>query len=206
MSLPLRGLYVITDAHLQAPERLAERVEAALRGGARVVQYRDKGDDGARRLREAQTLRRLCRGRALFIVNDDVGLAAEVEADGVHLGEDDAALTAARRTLGADARIGVSCYNQLALAHAAVAAGADYVAFGSVFPSPTKPQARRADLELLQRARAELAVPVVAIGGIDADNAGAVIKAGANALAVISAVFGQPDPEAAAHRIARLFD
>jgi thiamine-phosphate pyrophosphorylase len=143
---------------------------------------------------QALALARLHAARgALLIVNDDPALAANVGADGVHLGEDDASIMSARELLGPDRIIGVSCYNDFDRARAAVDAGADYVAFGSFFPSSTKPSARRADLELLRRARS-LDVPVVAIGGIDADNARTLIDAGADAVAVITAVFLHDDP------------
>lgn len=188
----LAGLYVLTDERLG--ERLETAVEAALSGGARLVQYRDKGEDGARREAEGRMLRKLTRRHgALLIVNDDPGLAARVEADGVHLGRDDPGIASARLLLGADAVIGVSCYDSLELARDAVAAGADYVAFGSVYPSPTKPNAVRAPLELLTAAKREFAVSICAIGGITPSKAGPVLAAGADMLAVISSVFSAPD-------------
>ena len=143
---------------------------------------------------------------ALFVVNDDVELAAAIGADGVHVGRDDAAVAQARARLGPYRIVGASCYDQIDLGRSAVAAGADYVAFGSFHPSPTKPGAVRADPELLRRARRELAVPLVAIGGITPENGAALIAAGADMLAVIHAVFGAADTRAAAAAIARLFD
>jgi thiamine-phosphate pyrophosphorylase len=140
----------------------------------------------------------------LFIVNDDAALAVDAGADGVHIGADDGDIAGARDIVGPDRLVGVSCYDDLALAHAAVAAGADYVAFGSFFPSSVKPQARHAEIGLLGRARA-LGVPVVAIGGITATNARELIRAGASAVAVITAVFDGPDVEAAAREIAHAF-
>lgn len=203
---PIAGLYVITDATLQPPERLADAVAAALRGGARVVQYRDKSADHARRRDEAGALAVLCRAAgACFIVNDDVGLAAAVGADGVHVGRDDAELAAARARLGPEALIGVSCYDDLERARRLAAAGADYLAFGSVFPSATKPEAVRAPLTLFRQARAFSDRPLVAIGGIDAGNIAEVGRAGADAAAVIRAVFGANDVEAAARRLAAEF-
>lgn len=205
-SLPLRGLYAITDAQLTPGDTLVPAVAAALRGGARIIQYRDKSGDGLRRLREASALVALCgRHDAWLIINDDVELAAAVGAAGVHLGRDDAQLQAARRRLGRDAIIGVSCYNALTRAQAAAEQGADYVAFGRFFPSLTKPQAAQADPELLRSAHAVLSVPLVAIGGITPDNGGLLIEAGADMLAVIHGVFGQPDIEAAARRFTALF-
>lgn len=203
VSAALNGLYVLTD------ERLGPRLEpvaaAALAGGARLIQYRDKRSDAARRRREALALRRLTRAHgALLIVNDDPVLAAEIEADGVHLGRDDPDIGGARRLLGPDAVIGVSCYASLARARTAVAAGAGYVAFGSVFPSPTKPDAAHAPLELFASAKRELAVPLCAIGGITPDNAAVVVAAGADLLAVASAVVFAAEVEAAARRLTEI--
>jgi thiamine-phosphate pyrophosphorylase len=180
-------------------------VTAALAGGAGAVQYRNKTADAALKRAQAAALARVRAARgAMFIVNDDPVLAAEVGADGVHLGEDDDSVAAARAILGPDRIIGVSCYNELKRAAAAVAAGADYVAFGSFFASAVKPGARRADVALLLNAR-HLGVPVVAIGGITADNARELAYAGADAVAVISAVFDAPDVEAAARAVAKAF-
>ena len=203
----LRGLYAITDAALAANAGLEVQVRAALAGGARAIQYRDKGTDRARREREAATLAVLCAAFGVpLIVNDDIELAAAVGAGGVHLGRDDPAVGLARRRLGDRAIVGVSCYNELSRARAARAAGADYVAFGSFFPSPTKPRAVRAGIGLLERVRDELLLPVVAIGGITPENGRQLLVAGADMLAVIHGVFGQPDVEAAARRYAALFD
>jgi len=203
----LTGLYAITDTTLTPGDTLIPAVAAALRGGARVIQYRDKSQDAARRTEEAAALNSLCKDHgALLIINDDVQLAADIGAAGVHLGRDDAALPAARKRLGNGAIIGVSCYNQLTRAQAAAEQGADYVAFGRFFPSQTKPDALAATPELLRAARHALALPLVAIGGITPDNGGLLLDAGADMLAVIHGVFGQPDIEAAARRFAVLFD
>jgi thiamine-phosphate pyrophosphorylase len=202
----MHGLYVITDAALTPGDALIPAVAAALRGGARVVQYRDKSTDAQRRAEQAAALVALCaQYGALLIVNDDVELAAAVGAAGVHLGRDDPDMHAARRRLGATAIIGVSCYNQLTRAEAAAAQGADYVAFGRFFPSRTKPDAVAASPELLAAARRTLDLPLVAIGGITPDNGAQLLAAGADLLAVIHGVFGQPDIEAAARRFAALF-
>ena len=188
----LRGLYALTPG-LDDTTLLLAKVAAALEGGVTAVQYRNKEATASLRATQAVALARLHAARgALYIVNDDPALAASVGADGVHLGEDDVSITSARELLGPDRIIGVSCYNDFERARAAVEAGADYVAFGSFFPSATKPAARRADLGLLQQARS-LGVPVVAIGGIDADNARTLIDAGADAVAVISSVFMHDD-------------
>ncbi len=202
----LRGLYVITDRALLA-DRLVEAVGQALAGGARIVQYRDKGADPARRQDEAQALLALCRRHGVpLLINDDVALAQAVGADGVHLGRDDAAVPAARARLGKQAIIGVSCYNRLDLARAAQDAGADYVAFGRFFPSQTKPNAVPAPLELLREAKQFLRIPIAAIGGVAPENGAALVQAGAGMLAVIHGVFGQPDIQTAAARYAALFD
>ena len=202
----LRGLYVLTDARLGQGQRLLHAVAQAIAGGARMVQYRDKSADDVRRRRDACALAALCRRHGVaFIVNDDVGLALRCGADGVHVGRGDSAVAEARRRLGARAIVGASCYNDLALAHDATDAGATYVAFGSFYPSTVKPEAVRADAALLRRARAELDLPIVAIGGITADNGAALIAAGADVLAVITGVFGASDPRAAAMRYAELF-
>lgn len=208
MPLPnaLRGLYVITDSELCARRGLEADVAAAIRGGAVMVQYRDKGTDGVRREQEAAALLRVCRqARVPLIINDDVELARTVGADGVHLGAEDAALRAARGRLGSDAIIGISCYDSLELARKARTAGADYVAFGAFFDSPSKPVTVRAPLALLRDAGDNLRLPIVAIGGITPDNGAELVKAGASLLAVISGVFGGKDPEQAARRYAALF-
>lgn len=204
-SLP-RGLYVLTDSALIPDEKLVPAVAAAIAGGAVMVQYRDKSDDMGKRRWEAQDLVNLCRPLGVpLIINDDVALAAAVGAAGVHLGRDDGDIAAARATLGPGAIIGVSCYDDLVLAAAAAAAGADYVAFGSFYPSRVKPDAVRATPALLQQAKQQLHLPITAIGGITAANAAPLIAAGADLLAVISDVFGQQDIRAAARRIADLF-
>ena len=191
-SARLRGLYAVTP-DLADTADLVARVEAAIAGGARAIQYRSKAADGALRREQAGVLARLpAIRRTLFIVNDDAALAAAVGADGVHLGEDDGSIDAARMELGPGRIIGVSCYDDFARAEAAAAAGADYVAFGSFHASGVKPAARRAEPSLLLRAR-RLGMPVIAIGGITAGNAPDLIRAGADAVAVITAVFGAPD-------------
>jgi thiamine-phosphate pyrophosphorylase len=207
----LRGLYAITPEPPLSIQAQGRQVEQAIAGGARVVQYRDKSRDRAgdreRRLAEARALLAICRAAGVpLIVNDDAALAAAVEADGVHLGRDDIPPGEARRLLGPAAIIGVSCYDRLDLAEAAQTAGADYVAFGSFFPSSTKPLAVRADLDLLRRARQRIRLPLVAIGGITPENGAALIAAGADLLAVVSGIFSRPDPEDAARAYTRLFD
>jgi thiamine-phosphate pyrophosphorylase len=198
----LRGLYAVTAG----PDPV-RGVADALAGGGRAVQYRDKGRDPDRRRREALELLALCRERGVpLLINDDVELAAAVGADGVHLGRDDPPLAEARRRLGPDALIGVSCYNELERALAARDAGADYVAFGRFFASGTKPLAVQAEPALLRRARPLVRLPLVAIGGITPENGGALIEAGADMLAVVGGVFGQPDIRRAALAFSTLFE
>lgn len=198
------GLYAVTP-DLENTDDLAARVAAALAGGAAAIQYRNKSADGALKRMQAFALARVQAIRGgLFIVNDDAALAVEAGADGVHIGMDDASIADARAIVGPDRLVGVSCYDDYAHAETAVANGADYVAFGSFFSSSVKPDARHAEVELLGAARS-LGVPVVAIGGITADNAPVLIRAGATAVAVITAVFAAPDVEAAARAIASAF-
>jgi thiamine-phosphate pyrophosphorylase len=204
----LHGLYAITDAGLMPDDdTLLTAVGAAIRGGARIVQYRDKSDDADTRLRQARMLTTLCAAAGIpLLINDDVELAAASGAAGVHLGQSDAALAAARERLGPDAIIGITCHDQLELALAADRGGANYVAFGAFFASKTKPNARPAPLTLLQQARRQLRCPIVAIGGLSVDNAGQVIAGGADMVAVVHALFAQPDIEAQARRFSALFD
>lgn len=197
------GLYAISDGH---HDGMTERVAAAIRGGAGMVQYRDKGTDATRRLAQARELAALCaRHRVPLVINDDVALAAASGADGVHLGRNDGAIADARAQLGDDAIIGASCYDDLELARQHAAQGASYLAFGSFFPSSSKPDAVRAAPDLLTQAR-DLGLPLVAIGGITADNGAALLAAGADWLAVISALFDAPDVCAAAKLFSPLFD
>ena len=189
----------------QDTARLLIAVRAAVEGGARVVQYRNKHAAATKRLEHAIGLAAVCaKFGALFIVNDDVELALEVDADGVHLGKSDGDIAKARKRLGPQRLLGASCYNDLALAQAAHAAGVDHIAFGSMFASGTKPGAVRAPLSLFAQAQS-LNLPMVAIGGITAANAGEVIAAGASAVAVISDLFDAPDIGARAAQIAALF-
>jgi thiamine-phosphate pyrophosphorylase len=196
-------VYAVTP-DLADTRELVARVDAAIRGGAVAVQYRNKVADTALREAQALALAGTCAGRALYVVNDDAALAARVGADGVHLGEDDGAVGDARRLLRDGAIVGVSCYGDFARARDAAAQGADYVAFGSFFASSVKPGARRAGVALLAQAR-PLGLPVVAIGGITAANAASLAAAGADAVAVISEVFAQAtlaDVERATRRLA----
>jgi thiamine-phosphate pyrophosphorylase len=206
--LPRRGLYAITDASARDSTDLVVAVAQALDNGAVVVQYRDKVPaDGERRRHEAGALVRLCRKRRVpLIVNDDIVLARDVGADGVHLGREDGAVSEARRILGRDALVGVSCYASLERAENAAAAGADYVAFGAFFPSSTKPGATPVSMAVPMMARTRIDLPIVAIGGITPDNGSKLLASGVDMLAVIHGLFGQDDVRAAARRYAALFD
>jgi thiamine-phosphate pyrophosphorylase len=204
----LRGLYAITDSQLLADGRLLPYVEAALKGGAKLLQYRDKSEDAARRLRQAEALRELClRHGAQLIINDDAELAARLGV-GLHLGQEDGSLAAARALIGRDAIIGATCHAQLELAEQARQEGASYIAFGRFFDSQTKPGAPAATPELLEQARARFRLPIVAIGGVTLDTAPQLIARGASMVAVINALFAAPNAaevERRAHAFSQLF-
>jgi thiamine-phosphate pyrophosphorylase len=199
------GLYAVTPDVADTPGLLTT-AEAVLGGGARLLQYRNKSASSALRLAQARALLALCREfRVPLIVNDHLDLALAVNADGLHLGAEDGSLAAARERLGPARILGTSCYDRLERALEAERLGADYVAFGSFFPSSVKPGAVRAPLALLRQAKRRLLVPVVAIGGITLDNAPQLIAAGADGVAVVSALFGADDVRLAARRFSALF-
>lgn len=201
--MTLRGLYALTPEHADGGALLS-MASQALEGGAALLQYRAKSLPWPTRLEQASRLAVLCRRKSVpFIVNDDVALALECGADGVHLGREDGDLVAARAKLRGKI-LGASCYDSLDRARAAVAAGADYVAFGSVFASPTKPAAVRAPLGLFAGARA-LGVPLAAIGGVTLERAPELVRAGADLLAVITDLFDAPDITARARAYQELF-
>lgn len=201
----IAGLYAITP-NLADTNELLRKVRLALQGGARVLQYRNKSADAALQLQQASALRNLTREfDTTFIVNDDAALAAQVDADGVHLGGEDGSVAAARALLGATKIIGVSCYNRAPLALEAVQQGADYVAFGAFFPSSVKPAAVIAEVSMLRAVRNEIDVPIVAIGGITQQNGAELVQAGATSLAVISALWDAPNIEASAKDFSKLF-
>ncbi len=202
--MTLRGLYAITDSKLLAG-RFLSLVEAALDGGLCLLQYRDKSDDAARRLREAQALQQLCeRYGTQLIINDDAELARHLGV-GVHLGQTDGPLTPARALLGSAAIIGSTCHASLDLAAQAAREGASYVAFGRFFTSSTKPGAPAADVRLLAQARAQVNLPIAAIGGVTLDNAAALVHHGADLLAVIHGLFGADSAQEVTRR-ARAFN
>ena len=206
---PRTGLYVILDRSRVPPRQAEELLGVCLGEGARVVQYRDKGPPATYDLDLLRRLAALCRAHGVpFLLNDHPAVAAAVGAEGVHLGRDDAPIAEARTRLGPGAIVGMSCYDDLGRARKAERDGADSVAFGSFYPSATKPGATRASPEILVRARAVLTRPVVAIGGIDENNAPPLLAAGADLLAVAGALFAEPSPEAVcvrARRLAALF-
>ncbi|MEN5034958.1 thiamine phosphate synthase [Pseudomonas sp. TWI929] len=202
--MKLRGLYAITDSQLLAG-RFLSHVEAALEGGVCLLQYRDKSDDAARRLREAEGLLKLCeRYGTQLLINDDAELAARLGV-GVHLGQTDGPLTPARALLGRQAIIGSTCHASLDLAAQAASEGASYVAFGRFFNSVTKPGAPAANVELLEQARAQVKLPIAVIGGITLDNAAPLVAHGADLLAVIHGLFGADSAQEVTRR-ARAFN
>lgn len=206
--LPLAGIYALTPEDNLLP-RLVALVESALQGGVRWLQYRNKSAPPSLRRIEASALLKVCNAYgAKLIINDDVWLAVEIGAHGAHVGRDDlpgGSLETARQALGPNRILGVSCYDDLARAEVAVAAGADYIAFGSLFPSQTKPQATRASLEVIRAAKQCFSVPVVGIGGITTENARQVFEAGADMIAVLSALFDAMDIRRQAERFHQLF-
>jgi len=212
----LYGLYAITPcSSIQSlsTSELLSKIQSAIEGGARIVQYREKHLPKDVRREQAHAIKTLCeRHNVCFLVNDDVVIAREVGAHGVHLGQGDLSLAHAREALGKSAIIGISCYNQLDLALQAQQQGADYVAFGRFFSSQTKPSAVPADIDLLIRAKSELSIPIACIGGITAENAKLLVSAGADMLAVINAIFGAKgnggaeDIRLAAQQLAECFE
>lgn len=208
MSKGLRpGLYAITDSALTPPDTLIESVEAALRGGAVMVQYREKHSPMAERLSRATSLQAVCRNAGVpLLINDDPELAKRVGAAGVHMGQTDGSLTAARLLLGDQAIIGITCHADLALAQAGLEAGADYLAFGRFYTSSTKPGAPAASPRVLTEAKS-FGRPLTAIGGVTVENGEPLIRAGADLLAVVGGLFGGStgDIERRAKAFERLF-
>ncbi|HKO87022.1 MAG TPA: thiamine phosphate synthase [Burkholderiales bacterium] len=200
-----RGLYAITPDEADT-NRLLSIVTAALKGGAAILQYRNKAASAELKLAQASALLPICRAFAVpLILNDDLALALELDADGVHLGGDDGDLAAARGRLGPNKFLGSSCYGSIDRAITAKAAGADHIAFGTMFPSSTKPLAKQAPLELFMQARERVGLPAVGIGGVTLDNAPRLVAAGAHAVAVITALFAAPDITQRAEEFNALF-
>ncbi|MDP1596051.1 MAG: thiamine phosphate synthase [Methylotenera sp.] len=201
----ITGLYAITPDE-QNTDVLVAKAEAALQGGIKMLQYRNKLANYKLQTQQARALLPLCRQYHVpLIINDSIELCFTLDADGVHLGADDGNLSEARARLGANKIMGASCYNRFDLALSAQQAGADYVAFGACFTSSTKPRAPVAGLELFARAKSELTIPTIAIGGITLENASSVISAGANAIAVINAIFSADDVKLTTQQFTKLF-
>lgn len=201
----LKGLYVIVDGTAEGERSGAAIVSASIAGGARIVQLRDKVRDKGQLLPVAIAMRDICRqAGAIFIVNDHVDLAVAAGADGIHLGQKDLPVGIARKMAPVDMLVGCST-NNVDEARKAVADGADYVAVGALFPTNSKADIRPATLQVLQAVKNAVPVPVVAIGGINHENASLAVSAGADSVAVISAVSSAPDPEAAARTLCRAF-
>ena len=189
--MQLSGIYAITDDILLPAHARLEAVAAALGAGISLLQFRSKSGTRESRLKAVIELLHLCKAHHVpLIINDDVDLCLAADADGVHLGQHDTALEVARTRLGPTAIIGATCHSSIDSAVQAQSAGADYVAFGRFFDSATKPEAPPAQLEILGQAKAALSIPIVAIGGINAENGADVLAAGADMLAVIDAIFG----------------
>jgi thiamine-phosphate pyrophosphorylase len=202
----LRGLYAITDEQLIAEEHFGKTIELALQGGTRIIQYRDKSSNQQKRFQQASIVRSLCEQyQAICIINDDIELARSVKAHGVHLGQDDASLTKARQALGDNAIIGISCYNDITLAIEAEKNKADYVAFGAMFSSPTKPDAVNANLDIISDAKRLLSIPVCTIGGITDKNIQQLIQHGTDMAAVISSLFSASDIKHTANSLSQHF-
>lgn len=199
--LPKHGLYAVADTGWIGVDYILDAVSGAIAGGAVMIQLRDKNASVTTNPEKLDALLTLCRNHQVpFIINDNIELAAVIGADGVHVGQSDGDVSAIRRQLGPEVVIGVSCHADISSAAAAVVQGADYVAFGRLFASQTKPRAPAADLDVLRQARAELSVPIVAIGGITPDNVNEVLAAGADFCAVIAGIFAQADTRSAARR------
>lgn len=202
----LKGLYAITQDGLPS-KALFEKTEAILANGATLLQYRDKSNDRSKRLEEALWLKQCCQEyNCLFLINDDIELADEVSADGVHLGKDDDGYTKAREQLGNSAIIGISCYNQIDRAIEAQDIGASYAAFGAMFSSTTKPNTAKADINLLKQAKQQLTIPICAIGGITTNQAPPLIDAQVDMLAVISDLYSAQHPGLVARQYRELFE
>ena len=191
----LQGLYVIVDADCIGTEEIHSATHEVLSAGVKIIQYRDKINNQNKRFNIAKQLRELTQQYScILIINDDIKLTKMVEADGVHLGKHDDSIVKARKKLGNYKIIGASCYNNYENAQQAINASADYIAFGSFYPSSTKPNALKANLELLKRAKQDFDLPICAIGGISHKNVPELMKAGADMIAVISSIFNTSSP------------
>lgn len=206
MKFPTRGLYAITQTDGKSSETIIAQIASAIKGGASVIQYRDKNAVEHDQLYLAKQLLTICKQhRVPLIINDDAELALQIGADGVHIGKDDGDILKVRKKLGSKAIIGLSCYDNLTLALQAQSSSANYVAFGRFFPSNSKPLALPAHLETLQQAKKQISIPIVAIGGILPENGKQLLDAGADVLAVIDGVFAG-NPEQSAKTFLKLFN
>lgn len=202
----IRGIYAITDPSLISDQQLYDTVSQAIDGGMSILQYRNKIASERVLQQQAESLKKLCaQNDVLFLINDSVELAHQVDADGVHIGREDGAIQIARKRLGEQAIIGVSCYNQLQNALLAEQYGADYIAFGRFFNSKTKPEAVQAYPELIRQAKQKLQIPIVAIGGITLNNASQLLEEGVDALAIIQGIFAQDNVKEACQALQSLF-
>jgi len=203
----LKGLYAITDEQLIAEKHFSKTIELVLQGGARIIQYRDKSSNQQKRFQQASLVSSFCKQyQAISIINDDIELAKAVNADGVHLGKDDDSISSAKQILGEQAIIGMSCYNDISLAIAAEKNKVDYVAFGAMFSSQTKPDAANANLDIISDAKRLLSIPVCAIGGITDKNIQQLIQNGADMAAVISSLFSADDIKHSTHLLSQYFN
>lgn len=206
MNFDISGLYAITDRKLIPENRFAETVEAAIKGGAKIIQLREKNAEEAEIIRRGKLLAGITRKYKIpLIVNDSPEIAKKTGADGVHLGGEDASVADARELLGENAIIGVSCYGEIERGIAAEKAGANYAAFGTPYPTPTKPDRKPTPFEVIKEAKQRLKIPVFAIGGITPQNAPEILQTGADGIAVITAIFGEKNPETAARTLAERF-
>ena len=194
----LNGLYVIADIDCIGADNIISKTDEVLSAGVKIIQYRDKVSTQSDRYKIAKRLRKLTQKYdSLLLINDDTQLAATIDADGVHLGKDDMSIQVARSILGENKIIGASCYASYMNVQPAIRASADYIAFGSFFRSPTKPNAPKAEIDLLQQAKQEYKIPVCVIGGITPENATTLLTSGADMIAVISGVFNASSPKLA---------
>ncbi len=194
MTKKLSGLYAITNQTLMPENIFLTTAQTAIESGISILQYRDKSHDTNKKLQQATALKKMCDSNdVLFIINDDIELAKKINADGVHIGQNDASLMETKKSLGNNKIIGVSCYNQLELANRAVKYGADYIAFGRFFNSSTKPDTPQANIKLISKFKQQHDIPVCCIGGITTENCQPLIDSGADMLAVINNIFHSTD-------------
>jgi len=207
MKKKLRGLYAITNGSFGEKKKWLSDIENAIKGGVKIIQYRSKTNDEEFEIRRAGLLKRLCeKHNCILIINDNAVLAKKINADGLHVGKNDISINKAKKILGENSIIGVSCYNDLGRARSAEKNNASYVAFGSFFQSMTKPDAVSADIKILKRAKSELGIPICAIGGINRENAKDVINAGVDMIALMSGIFLVSDINHEARHISSLFN